>query len=95
VITELIGACRSGSFETLQAAIDGVTASGYPGSEIIGRLHEHYVTAHDLSNYQKALISLKLAEADKRLSDRSDEFLVLLDACAGYMRAFMGPKAMP
>jgi replication factor C subunit 2/4 len=94
VLASLVKAARSNSFEALQRAVTDVVAEGYPAAEILVEFFRHNLTAHDLTSDQKALFSHKLAEADKRIVDRADEFLTLLDVTASYARIYNGVKVL-
>ena len=62
-------------------AVDELIAQGFSASSILSEIHSRVVNSDDqtMSDIQKAHILRKIAEADYRLSDRTDEQLVLLD----------------
>jgi len=62
-------------------AVDELIAQGFSASSILSEIHTRIVNCDDqvISDIKKAHILRKIAEADYRLSDRTDEHLVLLD----------------
>jgi len=84
----LIRAYKSNSFETLQNCVSDIILDGYPVSQIFNQLNEELIRAKDLTAKQKALIGLKLAEADHCLVDGADEQLQLMNVCAFIMNQY-------
>jgi len=85
ILQRLLKACRSNSFEQLQAAVQGVFSQGYPAAQLLYQLHDHVVSSDDFTNIQKSNIAMKLGEVDKCLQDGAEEFLQLLDVFAFIM----------
>jgi len=62
-------------------AVDSLLLEGYSAAAVLSELHSRAIRS-DASDLQKAFICQKLAEADERLADRTDEQLVLLNSAS-------------
>jgi len=80
VMLELVAACRSNSFDKMQAKINDLIADGYPANQIVLQLHDWVMSKENqaMSQTSKALICRQLAATDKCLVDGADETLQLL-----------------
>lgn len=87
VIEGLLKACRSGAFDRAQAAVADVIAEGYPVAQILSQLYDIIVVAEDITDEQKSRICERMAQSDKCLVDRADEYLQLLDVASNTMRS--------
>lgn len=79
--TRLLVACRE-PFSQVQESVKDLIASGYPAQEVLLRLQEAVLKDTSIPENARGRILLKLAEADKDLSDGSDEMLQLLAVAA-------------
>jgi replication factor C subunit 2/4 len=78
----LLTACRSGSFSTLQSAVEDVIAAGFPAQELLLRLQEVVLSDAQMTEGMRGAILMRLAETDKDLVDGADETLQLLATAA-------------
>jgi len=87
VIHELVNACRTGSFGSIQKAATDAIAAGFPANQLLS--HLAVVVTHDgaIADKHKATICIRIAEADKKLTDGADEFLQLLDVLSNASKA--------
>ncbi|XP_060054526.1 replication factor C subunit 4 isoform X2 [Erinaceus europaeus] len=84
-IDGIIAVCQSGSFDKLEALIKDLINEGHAANQVVSQLHD-VVIENDLSDKQKSVITEKLAEVDKCLSDGADEHLQLISLCAAVMQ---------
>ncbi|KAF7829811.1 replication factor C subunit 2 [Senna tora] len=87
IVQALLTACKSGNFDSAHKEVNNFIAEGYPVSQMLTQLFEAIVEADDISDEQKARITMKLGEADKCLVDGADEYLQLLDVTSNTIRA--------
>ncbi|XP_006869801.1 PREDICTED: replication factor C subunit 4 [Chrysochloris asiatica] len=78
-------ACQSGSFDKLEAVVKDLIDEGHAATQVVNQLHDVVVENH-LSDKQKSIITEKLAEVDKCLTDGADEHLQLISLCATVMQ---------
>ena len=93
-VRALLAACRTGTFNDAQAAVDALVKEGYPALQVLGQLSEALISDDAVSDVAKAAIAMRMGAADKRLADGADEGLQLLDVAAAAQRALQG-KAVP
>ena len=83
-IDKLIDGLSDGSFAKMEQAVNDVVAEGYSAPLVINSLLEHLILSEDgkLGDQDKALLSIKMGEADKFLVDGADDLLQLLSVCS-------------
>eukprot|EP00898_Chlorokybus_atmophyticus_P006804 jgi/Chlat1/7124/Chrsp57S06801 len=86
LITGLLQACRSGTFENAQRAVTDLVSEGHSAAQIFEQLSEAVILAEDITDKQKAQICEKIAVADKCLVDGADEWLQLMDIASTTLR---------
>eukprot|EP01112_Ceratiomyxa_fruticulosa_P020155 TRINITY_DN6791_c0_g1_i2.p1 TRINITY_DN6791_c0_g1~~TRINITY_DN6791_c0_g1_i2.p1 ORF type:complete len:364 (+),score=61.27 TRINITY_DN6791_c0_g1_i2:109-1200(+) len=86
ITQDLMTACQSNSFDQLQTKVSDIISQGYPAIQVISQLHDIVVSSEHFTSMQKSHIAIKLAEADKALSDGADEYLQLMDSLSFLMR---------
>ncbi|KAG8437290.1 hypothetical protein GDO86_008118 [Hymenochirus boettgeri] len=82
----VLAACQSGSFEKLEDVVKNLINNGHAATQLINQLHDMIVERGDLTDKQKGVITEKLAEIDKCLSDGADEYLQMLSLFAVVMQ---------
>lgn len=85
-INGILAVCQSGSFDKLEALVKDLIDEGHAGTQIINQFHDVVIENSNLSDKQKSVITEKLAEMDKCLSDGADEYLQLISLCATVMQ---------
>lgn len=70
--------CTSGNITSLQILTKKIIRNGYPIKNIL-KFIQKCLLESKLNDKQKSKISLELAETDRKLSERSDEYLQLLN----------------
>ena len=80
LMQSLMDACQSGDALKVKAAVNDAVLEGFAVSQILSQVLDYILNSDSLSEKQKADISIKFAETDKRLVDGADEELQLLDA---------------
>ncbi|KAM4772345.1 replication factor C subunit 4 isoform 3-T3 [Rhinophrynus dorsalis] len=98
VVTEIAGvvpketldgvltACQSGSFEKLETVVKNLINNGHAATQLVNQLHDIILEREDLTDKQKAIITEKLAEVDRCLTDGADEYLQMLSLFAVVMQ---------
>lgn len=84
------GGAKKSGFERVQSAVDKVVREGYSATQILTQLHDVLILDPLLPARAKATIAMCLGEADKCLTDGSDEELQLLSTCARIRKAVVG-----
>lgn len=79
LMTDLMRASSSGSFEKLENTVKDVLLEGYPATQILTQVHDSIVQNSELTDKQKSVISERLAVIDKRLCDGAEEYLQVMD----------------
>eukprot|EP00117_Sycon_ciliatum_P025545 scpid15438/ scgid21179/ Replication factor C subunit 4; Activator 1 subunit 4 len=79
VMEGLWRACRSDSYDNIQATVKTMLADAYPASQILMQVHEGLIESNELNDRQKSAVAEQLALTDKRLADGADEYLQLMD----------------
>merc|ERR1712025_707093 len=79
VLDELIEACKSDSYEKLEANVKGMIADGHSAAQLITQIHDVLIEMDELKDKQKAAVMQRLAVIDKRLIDGADEYLQIMD----------------
>uniref|UniRef100_A0A9J8D8N8 Replication factor C subunit 4 n=2 Tax=Cyprinus carpio TaxID=7962 RepID=A0A9J8D8N8_CYPCA len=85
VIEALLQICCRGTFEKLELAVKDMIDQGYAATNVLNQLHD-VIIDEKLSDKQKSVITEKMAEVDKCLSDGADEYLQLLSLCSVIMQ---------
>jgi replication factor C subunit 2/4 len=70
------------SFSAMQTAVEDVCAGGYSAQVILVALSRRVITSTELNELSKANISIRIAEAEKNLVDKADEYLQLMTVCS-------------
>ncbi|KAJ3179773.1 replication factor C subunit 4 [Irineochytrium annulatum] len=78
VIDKLMEAWKSKDFNRVDNTIKEVMRQGYSVSQLIMQLHDKLIDDIDLTERQKSLMALTMAQVDKALVDGADEHLQLL-----------------
>lgn len=73
---------RGKLFDPIREEVDNVIAEGYAASMIISQLSEDLIHANDLTDDQKARMSLVLAEANMAIEAGADEELQLMSVAS-------------
>ena len=87
---DLIKACKSNSFEKLQAFVNNLQCEGFAVVQIFHQLHELCVHNNDdlqLNDKQKSVICESLAVAESCLLDGANEYLQMLNVASVLMKA--------
>jgi len=84
-LQRLIKACRSNSFDQLQACVQSIFSAGFPAAQLLSQIHDLVISSSDFTNIQKSKIEMKLGETDRCLQDGADEFLQLFDVASFIM----------
>ncbi|XP_056421286.1 replication factor C subunit 4 isoform X2 [Hyla sarda] len=82
----VLAACQSGSFEKLETVVKNLINNGHAATQLVNQLHDIILEREDLTDRQKAIITEKLAEVDKCLTDGADEYLQMLSLFAVVMQ---------
>eukprot|EP01147_Barroeca_monosierra_P009747 gene9747-1950_t len=85
-VAHLLLTCRSEGFEKMQEHLQSILLDGFAADTILEQILQQVIESDDITDLQKAAIAHKLAKADKRLIDGSDEELQLLDLCGTIMQ---------
>ncbi|GMI22083.1 hypothetical protein TeGR_g6249 [Tetraparma gracilis] len=93
VLGPVVAACKTGTFEPMQAAVTDMMVSGYPAAEVLKTLSALVLKEPSLRDVDKADVSIALAGAGKNLADGADEELQVMDVAAKLVRAFRDSKA--
>ena len=81
VVTGLLAACRH-NFKHAQAAAHAAITAGYSISQLTDQLHRSIIMDDAINDVAKCHMLIRIAEADRKLSDGADETLQLLDILA-------------
>lgn len=96
VIQSLISACKATNtkqtfgnavFKNLMATVEDVMLAGWSATQILTQLHDHLLLDDEYTGEQKNSISWTLSEAEKRLTDGSDEHIEILNVLTKFARA--------
>ena len=88
-LSNLWAQVRTMQFENVQQAVDALIAEGYPVITLLTQLSQDLLTNTDLSDEQKARMSMMLAETDKQLIDGASEYIQLLHAASALTTNFV------
>lgn len=75
----LLKACKSNSFDSIQAAAKDMMAEGFPVDQLLLQLQPAVLADESLTDVHKAHICIKLAECDVKLVEGADEYLQMMD----------------
>lgn len=89
VVQNFLGACRNGGFSAINIAATDAIAAGFPANQLLANFTAALVKADNITDKHKAAISIRIAEADKKLTDGADEFLQLLDVLSYASKTLM------
>jgi len=79
VVSDLLSACKSNSFDALDAAASECVLSGYPVNQVFAQLLPFIVRDPTIRDVAKSRIAIRIADSDKKLVDGADEQLQLTD----------------
>ncbi|XP_059164192.1 replication factor C subunit 4-like [Physella acuta] len=85
-LDKVISTCSSDSYSDLDLAVQRIIMEGFAASQLLSQLHDKIVVMDSLSDLQKSIIALKMAEVDKCLMDGADEYLQLMALFATIMQ---------
>jgi replication factor C subunit 2/4 len=88
VVDELWTACASPEFDTMRAAVEEFCASGFSAQLLLGSLLPKLLEDPVLTEACKADISIRMAEAEKNMTDGADEYLQLTTVCSLIQNCF-------
>lgn len=80
------------SFSFMHTAVEDVCAGGYSAQVILVALSRRVITSTELNELSKANISIRIAEAEKNLVDKADEYLQLMTVCSLIMTCMEDSK---
>jgi replication factor C subunit 2/4 len=85
VMAGYIAALCSGSFARMNAATSELVLQGYAASQVLLQVHSFLVSPQcTLPATRRGTLCIKVAEVDRRLFDRGDDYLQLLDLGAAF-----------
>jgi len=84
VITKLLQSTKTGVFTQVQQAVQDIIYDAYPADAILQKLLPTVLNDTSISDVNKGMIAIRIAECDARLIDGGDEYLQLLDVM-GYI----------
>lgn len=95
VIEELMEGCRpqignksfGDVFNRISKTIDNVMLDGWSATQILSQVHDLIISSDKYTASQKNTISWTFSEADKRLSDGTDEYLEILKTLTKFAQA--------
>ena len=79
MIEQIWKACQCNNFQRIQDVATIVIQQGYSVDQVFYQISPLVTASADINDLQKAKISIRLAEADKKLVDGADEYLQLMD----------------
>lgn len=86
MLDEIIKACHSDSYQTLDDTVKRVNREGYAASQLLGQLHDCVILMEDLTDKQKSAVCEKMGMVDKCLMDGADEYLQLMSLLSTLMK---------
>jgi replication factor C subunit 2/4 len=89
LIDGLISVLRGKKFDKVREYIQDIVLEGYSAEYVLSALMAKIICLDNgISDQAKAIIAIKVAEADKNLIDGSDEMLQLLAVCSIALEQF-------
>jgi replication factor C subunit 2/4 len=88
LIDGLIGVLRARNFDAVREYVQNIVLEGYSAEYVLSALMAKIIALDGVSDQAKAIIAVKVAEADKYLIDGSDETLQLLAVCSIALEQF-------
>lgn len=76
-IAKLLELCGRNLFDKASSVTDAMLKDGFPALQILTQLAESVVVSSSCNDTVKARVTLRIAEADKALTDGADEALQL------------------
>lgn len=86
MVKQFVQSLRSNSFSTMETAVRGVLLEGYSAQQMIEQMFHYLITDTGITDVQKSVVLLGIAEADKRLTEGCDEYLQLLHVSSILMK---------
>lgn len=80
------------SFDGMQKAVEDVTAGGYSAQVLLSGMLPKIIKDDVLNEKSKALIAIRLAEAEKNMIDGADEYLQLMTVCSLALQCFQASQ---
>lgn len=90
IIDRIIDSCKIKGTESILSVSSSIINEGWDINAILKFLTEAIVGEESLEDSKKAFLTLRLSEADARISDGSNEFLTLLDMCSNIQSVIAG-----
>lgn len=86
VMNSYLSELLTGGFEQIYSATLRIVQDGFGALQVLEQLHE-YLTSREctLSSASRSVLSIKLCETEKRLLDKGDDFLQLLDLAVSFI----------
>lgn len=94
VVNDLWKALSSGSFDTMQTAVENLRAEGFSAQLLLSSLIPKLMSDQDLNEMSKATLAIRIAEAEKNMIEGGDEHLQLLTVCSLAVSCFESSRAM-
>lgn len=82
VVAKLWSALTSGSFQTMEQAVEEVCADGYSAQLLLSAMLPKLIQDENLPDLAKAEIAIRMAEAEKNMIEGADEYLQLMSVCS-------------
>ena len=93
LVDGLVASLKSGKFDAMEAAVMNVIAEGFAAQHVLQDLSKRCISMDGLDEMSKADLSIRIAEADKKLVDGADEVLQLLAVGSLGLRCFANSSA--
>lgn len=88
VVDDLWTAIQTAKFDNMHQAVEDVCADGFSAQILLRALSQKVITSPDLNEMSRAILSIRIAEAEKMMIDGSDEFLQLMNVCSLGVKCF-------
>ncbi len=92
LIDGLIDVLQGKNFDNVRKYVQDIVLEGYSAEYVLSALMAKIIVLDDISDESKAIIAVKVAEADRNLIDGSDETLQLLAVCSIALEQFKKKK---
>jgi replication factor C subunit 2/4 len=86
MVQSFLAAMKSNSFVVLERAVQDVLLEGFSSQQMIEQLFQFLLVDSSITDMQKSVILIRIADADKRLNDGCDEYLQLLSVASVAMQ---------
>lgn len=92
LIDGLIDVLYGKNFDNVRIYVQDIVLEGYSAEYVLCALMAKIIALYDISDEAKAIVAVKVAEADRNLIDGSDETLQLLAVCSIALEQFKKKK---